>query len=160
MSYEQIEALYLAEYPRLFCYAKALLSDSSEAEDVVQNTFEFAVRHLDILQNHPNPQAWLIKVLKYKVLEHIRNKPKEVLYPDADALYKYTFRPKPHYDLLSEKYHLKVLRSKLADEEYELLKMVSVYGLSYNEAAEILDLSPAACRKRLERTRKKVKKYL
>lgn len=52
---EFFEQLYRENQKRLFLYARAVLSDATLADDVVQDTFHTALLHIDDLIHHANP---------------------------------------------------------------------------------------------------------
>ena len=54
-----IEKLYHEFFTQLWIYAKAALGDPEQTQEVVQDTFHEAVRHIDILMAHDNPKGWL-----------------------------------------------------------------------------------------------------
>lgn len=62
-----IEKLYHEFFTQLWIYAKAALGDPEQAQEVVQDTFHEAVRHIGILTAHDNPKGWLMDVLKRKL---------------------------------------------------------------------------------------------
>ena len=55
-----IEKLYHEFFTQLWIYAKAALGDPEQAQEVVQDTFHEAVRHIDLLVVHDNPKGWLM----------------------------------------------------------------------------------------------------
>lgn len=62
-----LEALYNANYERLYIYAENLLFNAAYAEEAVQETFFEAVRKQDALMRHAKPEAWLMETLKNKI---------------------------------------------------------------------------------------------
>lgn len=52
-----LEALYNANYERLYIYAENLLFNAAYAEEAVQETFFEAVRKQDALMRHAKPEA-------------------------------------------------------------------------------------------------------
>ena len=64
-----LEHLYRDYYGKLTIYAAATLRSQSRAQDIVQDTFHEALRHVDTLMEHPNPGGWLMVTLKNKLRE-------------------------------------------------------------------------------------------
>ncbi len=72
MSSEQdafFEQMYYNYFRKLTLYAGAQMRNQSRAQDVVQDTFHEALRHIDVLMEHPNPGGWLMTTLKNKIRE-------------------------------------------------------------------------------------------
>ena len=64
-----LEQLYHDNFDLLTIYAAASLKSRSRAQDVVQDIFHEAARHIDTLTEHPNPGGWLMVTLKNKLRE-------------------------------------------------------------------------------------------
>src|SRR5262245_31479865 len=45
----------------------------AEAEDLVQDVCLYAMSHADQLLGHPNPRAWLFKVLYHRFIDYCRS---------------------------------------------------------------------------------------
>ncbi len=58
----------------LYRYAWSRLRDSHAAEEVVQETFLAGVRHLKQHDGSGSTRAWLIGILKRKIVDHIRRR--------------------------------------------------------------------------------------
>ena len=52
-----------AEIPRLRRYARALLGDDGEADDLIQDTLERALARLEQWRDGENPRKWLFSIL-------------------------------------------------------------------------------------------------
>ena len=61
---QRIEELYMQMYDKLFVYARSSLSNDSQAEEAVQETFRIACTRADVLYTSPNPEGWLVNTLK------------------------------------------------------------------------------------------------
>ena len=158
-----IEQLYRDYFGKLILYAEAALRSQSRAQDVVQDTFHEALRHIDALMQHPNPGGWLMVTLKNKLRE------------EARAQQQYTQRCiSLHTDLSAEPAGRESeldrwldeespsvwerVRAALTPEEFRLLKRLTIDRVGHAEAAKELHISVAASQKRLERIRKKLYK--
>ena len=60
----------------LFRYAFSRLRDSTAAEEVVQETFLAGVRYADQFAGRGNEQAWLLGILKRKIIDFVRTRTK------------------------------------------------------------------------------------
>lgn len=160
-----IKQLYQDNFLKLMVYVSTSLKNTSRAQDIVQDTFHEAIHHIDILMQHPNPGGWLRMTAKYKVREEQREMNKYAAYfisLDSDLLTEpgeedprlaQQGEPDAAPVLLLEK-----IKKILTEEEYRLLKRLTIDGVSHVKAAEEFGISVYTSQKRLERIRKKLKK--
>lgn len=158
-----IEKLYHEFFIQLWIYAKAALGDPEQAQEVVQDTFHEAVRHIDILMVHENPKGWLMDALKKKIMHARRSRNRYILHfislesdlEFTDPLLS-TEDPTPSniQDVLKE------IRQVLSEEEWNLLRKITLESQPYKNVAEELGITVWTCQKRIERIRKKLKQHL
>ena len=67
-----LEDLFCKCYHDLMAYANTCLGNPDLAEDMVQDTFHEATNQVDCLLEHPYPERWLIKTLKFKICNYSR----------------------------------------------------------------------------------------
>lgn len=147
-----IKALYLEMYFLLFSYAQNMLSDRSLAEEAVQDTFRIACAKADNLLYSPNPKGWLLNTLKYVIKNKTRCRAylinsleldENIIPGDPDVL------------------DIDFMYSDLTNsEDYKLLKKIALDKYSMLEAATEMGISVEACKKRVQRAKKKLKKVL
>ena len=65
---EEFNKLYLRYRRSLFRIVYIEVDDVQLTEDIVQEIFYEAWRHLETLLNHPNKKVWLYHVAKYKIM--------------------------------------------------------------------------------------------
>jgi RNA polymerase sigma-70 factor (TIGR02943 family) len=70
----------------LYRYALMRLRDPSEAEEVVQETFLAGIRHAGQFDGKGAQQAWLLGILKRKVIDTVRKRQRQDRYLAQDAL--------------------------------------------------------------------------
>ena len=63
-----------AEIPRLRRYARALLGDDGEADDLIQDTLERALARLVQWREGDNPRKWLFSILHNLHVDGLRRK--------------------------------------------------------------------------------------
>lgn len=162
-----IAQLYQKYFGMLTLYATASLKNQSCAQDVVQDTFHEAINHVDVLMQHPNPAGWLKLTLKNKIKEEQRKMRKYALHflslehdlltePGRDDP-QLEQKLNPETSLVSV---IERIKNALTEEEYTLLKRLTIDRASHVEVAEEFGISVYASQKRLERIRKKLKKAL
>lgn len=151
-----IEQLYRAHYQRLYLYAKALLQDEHLAEEAVQDTFHIACGRVEELQRSENPAGWLMVAEKNVIRNMERSR---------SSLYSVMKRDIPYENAAlgakSDEISVDVLYGGiLPEEDFRLLKRIALDGWTYLEAAEELSISVEACRKRVQRSKEKLRKKL
>lgn len=68
----------------MFAFAYSRLRDRDAAEEVVQEAFLGALRNLDMFSNRGAEGAWLMGILKRKVVDYLRGKAKKELSLDGE----------------------------------------------------------------------------
>lgn len=151
-----IEELYVEMYNKLMVYAQSALDDSSQTEEAVQDTFRIACAKADDLLSSNNPRGWLFKTLKNVIKNtlHSRARLNNLLISiDVDTYVE---------DINSKsEENIDLIYSNFADkEDYKLLKRIALERSTMLEVAQELGISVEACKKRVQRARKKLQKYL
>lgn len=158
-----LEALYNANYERLYIYAENLLFNAAYAEEAVQETFFEAVRKQDALMRHAKPEAWLMETLKNKIRVGSRR-------PGAGGPVLHLARagscageqktrrggPAVRLDQRTARRHPRHAKP----EDYRLLCRITLEGATHLEVAKELGISVWSSQKRLQRIRKKLCKQL
>lgn len=149
---EIIEQLYRHHLEKMHYSAMAILRNIDLADEAVQQTFLDACRKPEKVLNHPNPEAWFMAAVRisaaYIVRQEQKNEPLiiDMTEYDEDIL-----------DLVS----LETLYPKLSKtKEFQLLKRFAADGESISSIARESGASVSAVKKRIERAKKKLKKYI
>lgn len=151
-----IEQLYRAHYQRLYLYARALLQNAHLAEEAVQDTFHIACGRVEELQRSENPAGWLMVTEKNVIRNMERSR---------SSLYSAMKRELPYENAAlgakSDEISVDVLYGGiLTEEDFLLLKRIVLDGWTYLEAAQELSITVEACRKRVQRSKEKLRKKL
>ncbi len=153
---KEIERLYLQMYPMLFEYARSALSNDALAEEAVQDTFQIACQKPEDLFKSPNPKGWLVKVLKYVILNTRRNQSTAVR-----ILSEYAAINAAEKAVSNDEIDLETLYGNVAKtEEFKLLKEAALEELSHLEMAEKRGITVEACKKRLQRAKELLKRKI
>jgi RNA polymerase sigma-70 factor (ECF subfamily) len=146
-----LEELFLKNYAAMESYAAHFFQNRDIAQDVVQETFLIAQIKLDTLMASPAPRGWLFNTLKNVIGNTYRQQKRlRQLLPLEDR-----DRSGPLELPLETKY-----RALISEEDLRLLIRIYCDGWHYAEAAEQLGISLAACKKRVQRAKGKLKKAL
>lgn len=151
---ETVEKLYKEMYPALHAYALRVMEDSALAEEAIQDAFCIACCRRDQFLSSPNPQGWIMLTLKHVMQNTLRAQAKlrVLLALDAGAEL-----PAGGPELIS----VDLLFSDVSDsEDFRLLKRIALDRCTMLELAEDLGVSVEACKKRVQRARKRLQKKL
>jgi RNA polymerase sigma-70 factor (ECF subfamily) len=141
-----------AEIPRLRRYARALTRDLTRADDLVQSCLTRAVAKQHLWQPGTDLRAWLFTLLHNQHVNYVRRAVREgnsVSIEDAAPLL--TVQPNA-IDALQLR-DLERALGKLAPEQRQVILLVGLEGISYEEVASILDIPVGTVRSRLSRGR-------
>lgn len=154
---EFIETMYRQMYPRLLNYAFNALYSYSLAQEAVQEAFRIACEKPEEFMKSPNPQGWITVTLKFAIKNISRSKMRIQKIVLATITMDEDERGAAYDDAVS----LDAMYSDILDpEDYRLLKLVILERYSLLEAAEELGISLEACKKRVQRAKKKMKEKL
>lgn len=146
---EEIEKLYIKMYNLLFEYARSSLSDNSLAEEVVQETFRIACQKPEALHESPNPEGWLVNVLKYVISNTVRS-----LSASRRILDEYVSERIGKIATTDDHISIEILYGDIAkSEEFVLLKEMVIDRKTHFEMARERGISIDACRKRVQRAK-------
>ena len=146
----------VAEIPRLRRYARALTGDAVRADDLVQDTLERALGKWS-LWRPGNLCAWLFSVMHNLYVNQVRS-PRVVDFPGDEALPELPTRE--HQGDALELRDLTRSLAKLPEEQREVLLLVSLEDLSYEDAAKVLGVPIGTVMSRLSRGRERLRVLL
>lgn len=155
---EMIRKLYEENIDFLIYYASKECKNDTAAEDVVHDTFCFAMRDKGIkkLKTHNNPMGWLMKVLQYKIQAYHRRMANWDT-PDIDDFQE-------QLSITEEMFgrtELNMVLDKIfSPHEWMLFYMYYVEGHSAREMALLEGITEDNFKVRMYRLRKKVAKEL
>ena len=137
-------------YGDVFRYVRRRVGDDL-APDVTMEVFTIAWRRKETLLAADTPLAWLYGVARRCVANARRSRARARALADRAARAASHESPDASADVLDA-------LSRLGDGDREVLMLTAWEGLSSDEVAVVLDISPAAARKRLSRARERFAK--
>lgn len=146
----------VAEIPRLRRYARALTGDAVRADDLVQDTLERALGKWSLWQPG-NLRAWLFSIMHNLFANQARS-PRLVDYPGDEALPDLPTRP-TQSDALELRDFARSL-ARLPEEQREVLLLVVLEDLSYEDTAKVLGVPVGTVMSRLSRGRERLRALL
>jgi RNA polymerase sigma-70 factor (ECF subfamily) len=142
--------------PRLRRYARALVGDRAAADDLVQDTLERALAKLHLYRRGTDLRAWLFTVMHNVYVNQLRAaRPAAPLEEEMPEL----ARPAREADALDLRDLERALR-RLPPEQREVLLLVALEDMSYEQAARALGIPIGTVMSRLSRAREKLRAML
>ena len=142
--------------PRLRRYARALTRDAAQADDLVQDTLERALRKLDLWRPDSDLRAWLFTLMHNLFVNRIRAAP-----PADTSLDEAMDAPVAGGQMAA--LGLRDIAAGLADlpdDQREVILLVGLEQFGYAEAAQILGVPLGTVMSRLSRGRERLRQRL
>jgi RNA polymerase sigma-70 factor (ECF subfamily) len=142
---------------RLYRAAWALCGSRTDAEDLVQDTFERVLRRPRFLRRDTDDVGYLLRVLRNTYLTRRRDagrRPRETAIPEERELPETRTGADPEAALEAGAVYRAI--AALSDDHRDVLVAVDVAGLSYHEAAKALGVPEGTIMSRLYRARQGV----
>lgn len=141
-----------AEIPRLRRFARYMTRDADYSDDLVQECLTRAIANIESWQPGTNLRAWLFVILKNVFRNDKRRAQHDMAYRnglerDAPLVAQ---ADQHHHLVLSE---VQEAFHRLTEDHREVLMLIAVEGLRYEEAAAILHISVGTVKSRLSRAR-------
>jgi len=144
--------------PPLRRYARALLRNPWDADDLVQDTLERALSRWPQRRKQDNTRAWLFAILHNLAMTHLRRAARQNARVDMAA----ADMPDPG-TTPEEHMHCQNMLAALAhlsEEQRSVLLLVAVEDLPYAEVARVLDIPVGTVMSRLSRARDRLHQVL
>jgi len=151
-----ILSLIEAEIPHLRRFARYLARDIDRGDDLVQECLTRAIAKNDTWTPGTNLRAWLFTILKNCHINDLRRARRLDEMPDEHPLLTVPANQDAHVGLLE----VRDAYLRLSNEHREVLLLVAIEGLQYDEAAAILKVPVGTVRSRLSRARQALRAAL
>ena len=132
-------------------YARALTGDYSAAEDLVQDTLERAWKRIGLWRLGSDLRAWLFTIMHNLYVNQLKANSRKQGQPPEQATLDLSVRPTQE-DRLELRDLNKALR-RLSNEQREVLLLVGLEQMSYEEVAKVLGIPIGTVMSRLSRGR-------
>jgi RNA polymerase sigma-70 factor (ECF subfamily) len=144
--------------PRLRRFARALTRHPADADDLVQTALERALKTMHDLQPDARLDSWMFRVIRNAWIDEIRSRGRwqKVLAPEEAGENVGEDAIGAQADLLS----VQRAMAALPDDQRMAVALVLVEGLSYKEAAGVLDVPVGTLTSRLARGREALQAML
>ena len=147
MTAKDFKMIYDAHFDDLRRYLIYRSGDQDLSKDIAQNVFmKVWTKKIEIASG--NIKSLLFKMATDEFISHIRKKKVEKEYTESIDL-KLIREPDNNYDLLEKKVLFQKALNQLPEKQKTAFLMNKMQGLTYEEIAEILNLSQKAIEKRI-----------
>ena len=152
---EERRRLMLEELPRLRRYARMLVRDQARADDLVQECLVRAIGALASFQPGTNMRAWLFTILRNTLYNETKR---------ARRMVEQTEEPVSavsggQEEALAMRDVQRAFNS-LPDIQKEVVLLVAVEGMEYEDAAAVLGVPVGTVKSRLSRARQDIRDFL
>jgi len=147
------------EIPRLRRYARALTRDVTRADDLVQSCLTRAVAKQHLWQPGTDLRAWLFTILHNQHVNDVRRSVREGISVAVEDLAPVlTVQSKAIVSLQLR--DLEKAIAKLPQEQRQVILLVGLEGMRYEEVAVILGVPVGTVRSRLSRGRDQLRRLM
>lgn len=149
------------EIPRLRRYARALTRDVTRADDLVQSCLTRALAKQHLWQPGTDLRAWLFTILHNQHVNDVRRSVREGLCVDVaieEMAPVLTVQPGAIATLQLR--DLEAAIGRLPHEQRQVILLVGLEGMRYEEVAEVLGIPVGTVRSRLSRGRDQLRRMM
>jgi RNA polymerase sigma-70 factor (ECF subfamily) len=148
---EEIGERIVELLPRLRRFARSLSRNQHDADDLVQSAVERAWKHIEQLKPGANLASWMFGIMKNAFIDdrRARGRRGEVALPEDSGDHP-AVSP---VDMQTSMWSVSEAMSKLPEDQRLAIALVLVEGMSYKEAAEVLEVPIGTLTSRLARGR-------
>jgi RNA polymerase sigma-70 factor, ECF subfamily len=147
------------QIPRLRRYARVLTRNPDRADDLVQDTLSRALDKQHLWQPGTNLGAWLFTIMHNQNVNNVRRDVRESIMVDIERVS--TTLPATTDPAASRKLvELDRALAQLPLDQRQVILLVGLEGMSYEEAAGILGIPVGTVRSRLSRGRDALRELL
>lgn len=157
MDSHTLDSIYQQYMPDVYRYLFSLCRDHHTAEDLVQETFYRAYLHLDACRDD-RVKPWLFRVAYHVFIDRLRKEKRNTV-READFFSRLPDRDTPENRLLlrERREELGERIARLPERQKQAVLLHDVSGLSYREAADIMEISLPLFKISLYRARQKLR---
>jgi RNA polymerase sigma-70 factor, ECF subfamily len=149
---DDLKWLIAREIPHLRRYAATLVGQPSQVDDLVQDCLERALRKRHLWRNQGRLRSWLFRLLYRRYIDRQRQGYRRRALARDAVNESAAVQPARQEDSVQVR-DMAVALSRLPEEQRIAIVLVGVEGLSYEEAAEVVNVPIGTLRSRLSRGR-------
>ncbi|MDR1628795.1 MAG: sigma-70 family RNA polymerase sigma factor [Oscillospiraceae bacterium] len=150
--FEGLLAVYSECVERLLYYK---ISNRSDAQDVIQETFLAAIQSFHTLKEEASFKAWILSVARHKLHDYYRKKMKQPT-ENSEEIYAFAFSGSAFFE--SETETVREALETLCEKDRKLIKLFYFHGYNQRELAGILGVPVGTVKSRLHAAKQNFKK--
>ena len=159
MEKKGFDILFISLKDKIFRFAKTILSDEAEAEDVTQDIFEKLWLNQEKLEEYTNIESYVFRSTKNLCLDRIRHR-NVVLKNSNEIKYLSNNNVVPEPDKKDTSDIIKNTIKNLPEKQRIIIHLRDIEGYDFDEISKITGVEKNAIRVSLSRARKTVKQEL
>lgn len=143
----------LALLPRLRRFARSLSRNLADADDLLQIALERALKARDGWQPGTRLDAWMMKIIRNCWIDEVRSRTRRAQTFIEESGVSSVVDLHDGETRANDRQSIDWAMSRLSPDQREVVALVLVEGLSYREAADVLDIPIGTLTSRLNRGR-------
>ncbi|MBV8505949.1 MAG: sigma-70 family RNA polymerase sigma factor [Alphaproteobacteria bacterium] len=147
------------EIPRLRRYARALTRDAARADDLVQSCLVRAIAKEHLWEPGTDLRAWLFTILHNQNVNEVRRSVREGVAVAVEDVAPLLTAP-PRAGACLELRDLERALRLLPEQQRQVILLVGLEGMRYEEVAAVLDIPIGTVRSRLSRGRENLRRLM
>lgn len=158
---QAFERELLTLVPRLRRFARSLTRDAADADDLTQVALERALKARGQWQPGTRMDSWMLRIMRNCWIDEVRSRTRrsQTFAPEEEGM-KVRSATADDFERAAEIQAIDQAMNQLPPEQREVIALVLVEGLSYREAADVLDLPMGTVTSRLNRGRQALARKL
>lgn len=154
---QDLRLLVAEEVPYLRRFARALTNDPVLSDDLVQDCVERALTRLHLFDQTRSLRTWLFTILRNLYINELRKHGQRGFHASIDDVAEHNLAQSPNQsgDIVG----LDITKSlkQLPDDQREVLVLVGLEEMTYEETAKIIDVPVGTVMSRLSRARARLR---
>ena len=152
--------IYKLYYKAMYNTSLRIVNDTAEAEDIMQESFLEAFRHLDSYTGEGTFGSWLKKIVINKSLDALRKNKESISIEEESLDFPEIIEENREEEIQYQVAEVKEAITKLPEEYRIVLSLFLLEGYDHEEISEILNISNNSSRTRFVRAKQKLQKIL
>ena len=153
-------ALIQPVVPALRRYARALLRDRDDADDLVQDVLERAISRIHQRRADASIRAWLFAIVHNLAMDRLRQRNRRGPADPIESVPEAHLSAPAQQEAAIARKDILSLIASLPAEQSSVLLLVGVEELSYADAALVLDIPVGTVMSRLSRGRDRLRRLM
>ena len=150
-----IERLFIKYSGKVYSLARFKGLSMQDSQDIVQETFVAVFASYHSFENKSSVNTYIVSIARNKIADFYRKRYKK---PETEL--DEEIQTPPQYESVIEKTDVSAQVEKLTDEQKELLHLIFTQGLSYDEAAAVMNVPAGTIKSRMFAIRHTLKQGL